>query len=263
MAKIRDLRLTSPHMVGKDVKSFQRTLNERLEELGARTIIVDGDYGIATARAYRQVANLLALDQATIDQGATASARVLIRHPERRTDAQKATSKVRIERFKKLQAQSRRGAGAMVAWARKQVGTPEAPAGSNRGPKVSRWQREFGIDGAPWCGAFVGYGLRKAANVPVGKFVVYTPAIRANALAGTGGFVGLYRWSEVKRGDLVLYNFPGGEGVDHVELYVGNGVTIGGNTSSGNAGSQNNGGGVYYRKRGGGQVVGCARPAYT
>ena len=58
--------------------------------------------------------------------------------------------------------------------------------------------------------------------------------------------------------------FPGGshDPVHHVAIYAGNGVTIEGNTSSGNAGSQDNGGGVFRRKRPASVIVGCARPRY-
>ena len=113
---------------------------------------------------------------------------------------------------------------------------------------------EFGIDGQPWCGAFVGHCLRRA-GVRVPHEIVYTPAIFN------------FGWVQVDKprpGDLVLFKWWGLSNArcDHVGLYVGRGYTIEGNTSPGTAGSQNNGGGVYLRRRGSGNVAGYIRPPY-
>lgn len=113
---------------------------------------------------------------------------------------------------------------------------------------------EFGIDGQPWCGAFVGHVLRRAGvNAP--REIVYTPNILR---------LGWVRPSKPRPGDLVLFKWPGisHDPVDHVGLYVGRGATIEGNTSPGSGGSQNNGGGVYLRRRGTANVVGYVRPPY-
>lgn len=159
----------------------------------------------------------------------------------------------------------------VVKLARTFVGTIEHPAGSNRGPHISDWQKQFmGFDGQPWCGAFAG-SMLKAVGVPVTKRIVFTPYILADAKAGTNGFVKLVPFELARKGDLALFDFaPGGDPVVHVGIVAedfdvhGNGLlkTIEGNTSSGSTGSQDNGGGVFSRERPRSVVVGIARPAY-
>ena len=106
--------------------------------------------------------------------------------------------------------------------------------------------------------------MRRVGGVPISNSVVYTPSILAAAHARTGGYEGFYAWKDRKPGDLVLFRFPGGsrDPVHHVGIYLGDGYTIEGNTSSGNAGDQSNGGGVFKRKRDPSVIVGCARPRY-
>jgi cell wall-associated NlpC family hydrolase len=148
-----------------------------------------------------------------------------------------------------------------VAWAKKQVGVTEQPPGSNRGPKIDQWElRAAGYTGYPWCGAFVHEALLQAGvDLPSG--VVYTPTILAWARNRQHG---LRIVNSPKPGDLVLMRFPGGnrDPVHHVALYVGNGRTIEGNTSSGNAGSQDNGGGVFLRTRPSSVIVAYVRPTF-
>jgi hypothetical protein len=75
------------------------------------------------------------------------------------------------------------------------VGTTESPANSNRGPEISKWQRDVaGIDGQPWCGAFQGYALKHVAGIVVAGGVVYTPNIISYAKTGTGGFASWHPW---------------------------------------------------------------------
>jgi cell wall-associated NlpC family hydrolase len=100
------------------------------------------------------------------------------------------------------------------------------------------------IIAAPWCGCFVNACL-VAAGFPSQPWLRYCPSIEGRARSGDGG----WSWHSIGRarpGDLVLY----GNGIaQHVELYAGHGITYGGNTSSGTAGSQDNGGGVFARRR--------------
>jgi hypothetical protein len=130
---------------------------------------------------------------------------------------------------------------------------------------VSSWLRDFGMDGEPWCGAFVGYALRRVAGIQVPNGAVYTPNIIDCARAKTGGFEGWYPWARRRPGDLVLLKWPGisWEPCDHVGILDEDGVhTIEGNTSPDSGGSQNDGGGVYRRRRDAAVIVGCARPRY-
>jgi cell wall-associated NlpC family hydrolase len=157
-----------------------------------------------------------------------------------------------------------------VSWALAQVGTIEHPAGSNRGPGITTWQRRWlGSDGFPWCGAFAGYALEQAGVTGLSpRRIVFTPAILADARAGANGFEKAVPLTQARRGDLVLFNFPGGDAVDHVGIVTApydpaRGLpTVEGNTSSGNAGSQSNGGGVFTRLRPASSIAGIARPRY-
>jgi hypothetical protein len=83
------------------------------------------------------------------------------------------------------------------------------------------------------------------------------------------GFRRAGRWYHTPRpGDIAFFDFPGDNtyGIQHaefVETIAGrNLVDVGGNTSSGTAGSQDNGGGVFERVRPLPWVVGYGRPAY-
>lgn len=146
-----------------------------------------------------------------------------------------------------------------LAWARAQIGTTESPANSNRGPSIDQWQRDHGMLGQPWCGAFAGEVLRHG-GVTLPNGIVYTPTILQ---WGRTHAYGLRIVTRPEPGDLVLYDFfAGGPPVMHVGVYEGNGATIEGNTSSGNAGSQDNGGGVFRRYRGGQFVVAYVRPPW-
>lgn len=150
-----------------------------------------------------------------------------------------------------------------IQWARKQEGTVENPAGSNRGPGITEWQLDFGtwLVGLPWCGVFVGQALKRG-GVPVDSYVASVAAIEEHAKQGTHGFKSWHGNEAGRRGDAAVI---GGHGV-HVELIrqkvQGGYMTTGGNTSSGVAGSQDNGGGVWPRFRSFAEVHGVARPDY-
>lgn len=131
--------------------------------------------------------------------------------------------------------------------------TPEQPAGSNRSPIIDRMVRAVGSYlGAPWCGIFCGYVLKRAGVRGITSRIAAVSYIEDDARAKRGPFRG---WtldpSSVLRGDLVVLF---GRGV-HVELVVDvderRGIvhTIGGNTSAGASGSQANGGGCFRRAR--------------
>jgi hypothetical protein len=84
----RTFTLTRPHMTGDDVKAFQRELTERFAgwEI-AHAVADDGDYGMQTRHAARQVCRALGLGNATA-HGVTPELRTKIRHPELRTPAE-------------------------------------------------------------------------------------------------------------------------------------------------------------------------------
>lgn len=153
----------------------------------------------------------------------------------------------------------------------KYAGQTESPPASNNSPFLRAWEDglphdrlDWMIPGNPWCGfaclAAWYYGAGKL--LPDG--VVYTPNIVAWAHSGQG-FRGV-RAEDAQAGDLVVFNFPGGNGVaDHVGLALGPAhqgsiETVEGNTSSSSGGSQSNGGGVFKRIRPLSQVAVIARP---
>ena len=122
--------------------------------------------------------------------------------------------------------------------ARRELGSTESPAGSNR-TKYGKW---LGLDGQPWCMSFVQWCFDQAgAPLP----------------CRTGSCSALLRWYRANQpervaqdpmpGDIVIYRF-GHTGI--VESASGSDVTaIEGNTSPGQGGSQDNGGGVFRRTR--------------
>ena len=125
-----------------------------------------------------------------------------------------------------------------------EIGTQEKPANSNK-VKYNDNNGQF------WCGYFVNWCAKKAGvSIPN---CIYTPA-------GVEGFKGRGQWynietSKPKPGDIVFFDFPGGEKVDHVGIVVevnddGTLYTVEGNTTAeGKTGSQSNGGEVAKRLR--------------
>lgn len=165
--------------------------------------------------------------------------------------------KRKVELFKERHSD---GVKQAVAWALDRVGTVEQPSYSNRGPLIDKWEiATLGYSGYAWCQAFVNAALVKGGGVQLKS--AYTPQVVTWANAGQ---YGLKRATSPQPGDFVYFKWPGVSNAfcDHVGLYVGNGKTVEGNTSSGNQGSQNNGGGVYLRERGTAYVVAYVRPTY-
>lgn len=243
----RNLRLTSPFAHGADVRHLQRSLNARLKARHKEQVEVDGVYGRTTANAVREALWFLGAPAAWIDYGATREAQRIIRRPNLRDDEWKARARER----KRTVAKHEEAVDKLVEWAQAQLGRHEE--GNNRGAYVDRLEADFHMQGEPWCGAFVGWGLRHVAGIPVPNGIVYTPSILGWARAETNGFKLL---SRPQKGCLVLFDFRyGGDPVEHVGLYIGNGYTIEGNTSVDPGQSQNNGGQVCKKKRGKGPVV--------
>ena len=158
-----------------------------------------------------------------------------------------------------------------VNWAKARVGIVEHPAGSNQGRYITSWQEMSGYPGGgvPWCQCFVNasayVGTRKRLNpATIGGYTVSVVEMANN------GEHGLKRISleEARPGDWLYFNFPGGESVDHVGLFMhfntdGTVSTIEGNTSAeGASGSQSNGGGVFRRTRSRSLIAAVVRPPF-
>lgn len=118
--------------------------------------------------------------------------------------------------------------------------------------------------GQPWCATFQQW-INQQAGLSWIPGDYYCPAIE-NAARRDGEWLGAQSGA-VRPGDLVLFHFGYNEAVhiERVERVLANGYlqTIGGNTSSGNAGSQNNGRGVWRRLRHRSQARGFVRQHCT
>lgn len=144
-------------------------------------------------------------------------------------------------------------AEAFVAAAAGELGNTESPAGSNR-TKYGKW---FGLDGYPWCMMFVQWCAGQAGVELPKRTASCGDLMRAAQLAGC------WITKDLRPGDVVIYDFPGGAATDHcgiVEAALpGYGVrAIEGNTSV--SGSQSNGGMVCRKERPNQYIAGAVRP---
>jgi predicted chitinase len=222
-AKARTFRVRSPEMKGKDVRSWQVFLNRCLRDWKVDYHVdVDGEYGKETARWTKRVLHGLGLSVADWN-GLTPEARVKARHPKHRTAHEVAAARARREfreRLGRKHAGPKRGKKAAIAYARFHADRKTAETRTNGGPYIDDWCKLAGLtpgtEGAHWCGAFANACLAKG-GLPSRTWIRYTPSIVNNAKAGVEG------WSWHTRphvGDLVLFNWPGGDFVDHVGIVV-------------------------------------------
>lgn len=177
----------------------------------------------------------------------------------------------RIPALRKRLEAKRRGGGDKAANAfSKYLNISESPPYSNKGPFPISESQKFilGYDGVPYCGCCAGFFAIEVggAKIPSKARLAYVPYIGQDARAGINGLT-LVPISQMRRGDLVGFNFDGGV-EDHVAMALGpivNGMTdcAEANTSSGTSGSQSNGGGIYRRQRPISQVAFVARPNYS
>ena len=117
----------------------------------------------------------------------------------------------------------------LLAIARKELGTKESPANSNR-TKYGKW---YGLDGFPWCMMFVQWVFHQ-----VGVSLPMKTASCA-ALMNAAKRAGQWVTKDFRPGDVVIYDFPGGAPTDHtgiIERVTASGVVaIEGNTSQAGA----------------------------
>lgn len=120
-------------------------------------------------------------------------------------------------------------------WALNQLGVHEQPDGSNRGPQIDAWSQRVGMLGVAWCGIFVHESFFQAGR-DLHNATASTDFIRGSAEAEENGFRAI-PLSNAGRGDLVLLDFPGGDGDDHVAIVTrglknGHVRTVDGNSSN-------------------------------
>ena len=122
-----------------------------------------------------------------------------------------------------------------------------------RGVKVPRWQQAGGFAWCVWA-CFVAYassGSRAAIREIENSNAAWTVKVLEDAENRRNGLRIVKRLPRV--GDVVLFDLPAGDKVDHAGLLLSWTPTtvtcIEGNTSSGSLGNQANGGGCYQRTR--------------
>lgn len=261
---MRVLRLTQPFMQGDDVKAVQRHLG----------LLADGEYGPATGSEVAAWKYRMGAEREAVNTGLGLQAqRVMFRKAGEKLPADWAAR--RLARmaigFKPgwgiAKPQPYDPADAMMTmryWAA--AGLKEDPAGSNVVPALVSIGRDLEAKAAAmgyaWCAyaAFLAGLQRGGASARAGLVeqlfnALYTVDILAQAQAARFGMK-IVGASQVRAGDLVLFNFTGGDPrVDHIGRVVTPPASSGllesveGNTSSDNGGSQSNGGGVYVRTR--------------
>jgi predicted chitinase len=220
-AKARTFRMRSPEMRGKDIRSWQVFVNRTLRKWKVGyEVSVDGEYGKETARWTKKVLYGLGIPIANWN-GLTAEARVKARHPGRRTAHEVAAARSRRayrERLGRKHARPKGGKKAAIAYAKHHADRKTAETRTNSGPFIDDWCKLAQMaPGNPWCGAFVNACLVKGGQ-PSRYWLRYTPLLVNKAKAGDEGFS--WHTSKPRVGDLVLFNWAGGDWVDHVGLVI-------------------------------------------
>lgn len=119
-----------------------------------------------------------------------------------------------------------------VRWVRSKLGVDE------NDDEANQWVRSvMGYGSAssiPWCAIFVTVGLKRLGFTPPPS-----PAYSGSWLTWSQGT--RVSWSQAKPGDLLIFDWGDGGMTDHIAVYVGDGLCIGGNqrdTDSGGAVTQ-------------------------
>lgn len=118
--------------------------------------------------------------------------------------------------------------GTAISQARAKLGIAEIGT-SNTGPKIDRWERSFGMVGAPWCGIFLGTVLRQAGVRGIDSRIASVSSIEQMARARQGPYAGWVSPSAAAAGDALVT--AKGQHVVFVTGRSGNIIhTIGGNS---------------------------------
>ncbi len=255
---MRTIVLTTPFTKGEDVRQVQRMLNQRTPNWVRSDLAVDGEYGPATGSMVavwkRYVAGypekMLAGGRATGigERGQRWLADPKLIPVAWRMRASRRRSKLLGDRKKAadLVPVGDKAVTTMLAWAR--TGLREVPDGSNVVPALQPLAREQGCPawivamGYPWCAmsGFLAAAIHGGTSAKDGivhyEFNgLYTVSLLAEAQAARHG-MRVVGQSQAQRGDIVLFNWPGGDArVDHMARLVsidraaGTLVTVDGN----------------------------------
>ena len=249
------LSLSSPVQSGDNVREAQHALKDS-KYGNFHPGKVDGHYGDHTAAAVRTAKYMLGFPKRKW------------KGPERFVYAKKLHQQLLGERKLGMVQRRRRNrrlsqAGRVspgmraLQVARKQadIGVTEVPPDSNQ-TKYGKW---YGENGVPWCAIFVSWCFEEAKPFFLFRWVrfkyAYCPFVVGDARAGRNG-LRVVSWSDVRPGDLALYDWPGESSgtADHIGIVdkvtnrtSGTFQAIEGNTSA--TGSQDNGGAVLRKQR--------------
>lgn len=255
---MRTIVLTTPFTKGEDVRQVQRMLNQRTPNWVRSDLAVDGEYGPATGSMVavwkRYVAGypekMLTGGRATGigERGQRWLADPKLIPVAWRMRASRRRSKLLGDRKKAadLVPVGDKAVTTMLAWAR--TGLREVPDGSNVVPALQPLAREQGCPawivamGYPWCAmsGFLAAAIHGGTSAKDGivhyEFNgLYTVSLLAEAQAARHG-MRVVGQSQAQRGDIVLFNWPGGDArVDHMARLVsidraaGTLVTVDGN----------------------------------
>jgi len=247
------LHLTSPVVSGDEVREAQHALRDN--KWGSfHPGKVDGHYGDHTAAAARSAKYWLGYPRSQW----TGPDRFKYGHKLHRQllGERKLGILQRRRRAKRLRKAGGVSPGMRALLvARTQVGQHESPPESNL-TKYGKW---YGVQGQPWCAIFVSWCFDQAKPFFLFRWVrfkyAYCPFVVADARAGRNG-LRVVPWSDVRPGDLALYDFPGESPgtADHIGFVdkiinrtSGTFQAVEGNTSQ--TGSQDNGGAVLFKQR--------------
>jgi Putative peptidoglycan binding domain len=203
----RVMKLTSPHMKGKNIAALQRLLKEK----GYLEGKVDSEYGPDTARAVFRAKHVLGYPKP--DKVAGDKLYGFLSGRTKPTLDMRIRARRRAKQEKKLSTIGLK----MLTESVKYLGMEEHPPGSNN-VIFSRW---YGIIG-PWCAMVVSFcGVKVGSKTfKKGSYYAYCPFIFADAQRGRNGLMLTYR---PKDGNLVLFDWQGmgQRGVaDHVGLWA-------------------------------------------
>lgn len=151
-------------------------------------------------------------------------------------------------------------AAKVIQTARAEIGYKESPSGSNK----TKFGKEYGMDGQPWCAMFVWWVFKHAGCPELfygGKKSAYCPTIADYYISKKQ----TVSKNKGQAGDIVLFDWNHNNSSDHIGIIEsrnadGSYVCIEGNTSVGN---NINGGKVMRRTRYISQISWICRPKYT
>ena len=240
---MKTLKLTSPYMKGKDVKTAQRALST----IGAWVGKIDGEYGPQTAAATKQAKWMLGYAERDCNQVYGSTLHEYLTGKKQPGPLMRRRAEARRKTNRPMREQA-------LAEGIKWLGTKESPPNSNK-VMFSDW---YGLRG-PWCAMFVTWCYVKAGSKafdPRKSRWAYCPYMVNDARNQRNGLV-VVPIDKVQPGDIAMFDWQGDGTSDHVGIVEtkpnskGAFKCIEGNTS---VSSNSDGGEVMRRDRNKSQV---------